>query len=164
MRSEENRIELPVDCGNFPWPAAWPMLLRINAMCSAKREPNTIFQDNPQSKEDIIGDDERHNRYITYTLAQPQKWPKVKRRTGRWSSSFWVPNWVCLSALSGKVKRPLSYWPRGASNATFAPPNPDNRESTSPPSVKQPNNTARGWSKPMLTPSTWKIPPTVTWS
>jgi hypothetical protein len=64
MNSTDNRVELAKACGKYLLACRMASIAEIKGDVLGKRGPYTIFKDNLQAKEVIIGDGERRRRYI----------------------------------------------------------------------------------------------------
>jgi transposase len=64
MNSTDNRVELAKACGKYLLACRMAAIAEIKGEVLGKRGPYTIFKDNLQAKEVIIGDGERRRRYI----------------------------------------------------------------------------------------------------
>ena len=64
MNSTDNRVELAKACGKYLLACRMASIAEIKGEVLGKRGPYTIFKDNLQAKEVIIGDGERRRRYI----------------------------------------------------------------------------------------------------
>jgi transposase len=64
MNSTDNRAELAKACGKYLLACRMASIAEIKGEVLGKRGPYTIFKDNLQAKEVIIGDGERRRRYI----------------------------------------------------------------------------------------------------
>ena len=64
MNSEENRAQLSRACGKYLLACRMAIVARIKRNVLKKRGRYTVFQDNLQAKEVIIGDGMRRKRYI----------------------------------------------------------------------------------------------------
>jgi hypothetical protein len=64
MNSEGNRKELAKACGKYLLACRMANVAEIKRDVLSKRGPYTVFQDNLQAKEVIVGDGERRKRYV----------------------------------------------------------------------------------------------------
>jgi len=64
MNSTDNRAELAKACGKYLLACRMASIAEIKGEVLSKRGPYTIFKDNLQAKEVIVGDGERRRRYI----------------------------------------------------------------------------------------------------
>jgi hypothetical protein len=64
MNSEDNRVELAKACGKYLLACRMASVAEIKRDVLSKRGRYTVFKDNLQAKEVIVGDGERRKRYI----------------------------------------------------------------------------------------------------
>jgi transposase len=64
MNSEDNRVELAKACGKYLLACRMASVAEIKKDVLSKRGRYTVFKDNLQAKEVIVGDGERRKRYI----------------------------------------------------------------------------------------------------
>ncbi len=64
MNSEDNRKEVARACGKYLLASRMANVAEIKRDVLSKRGRYTVFKDNLQAKEVIVGDNERRKRYI----------------------------------------------------------------------------------------------------
>ncbi len=116
MNSQDNRSELARACGKYLLACRMASVAEIKRDVLSKRGPYTVFQDNLQAKEVIVGGGERRKRYILcYNPKEARRQQKhrqmivglLEAELGRHQDQSAKAQWVIELLASRRFKRYL---------------------------------------------------------